>query len=194
MLKPYHKSCEDIGIISNVSHTELDNDDMHEPQLNDKVDIVKPKLNNSDVLQNLDEKLSHLEPNQREDIKELIYEFQDIFSDTPTRTTEAYHDVDVGDSPPIKQHPYRLNPVKAELMKKEIQYMLDNDIAQPSQSSWSSPCILVPKPDGSVRFCTDYRKVNSVTKTDTYPLPRIDDCIDKVGKAKYVTKIGLLKG
>ncbi|KAL3866009.1 hypothetical protein ACJMK2_043350 [Sinanodonta woodiana] len=43
-------------------------------------------------------------------------------------------------------------------------------------------------------MCTDYRKVNSVTKTDSFPLPRIDDCIDKIGNAKYVTKFDLLKG
>ena len=191
MLKPYYKNSENVAVISQESHTENDNDDVYsdEPQLYEKVDIVKPKLTNSDVLQNLDEKLSHLNPDQREDIKELIYEFQDIFSDVPTRTTEAYHDVDVGDSHPIKQHPYRLNPVKAELMKKEVQYMLDNDIAQPSQSSWSSPCILVPKPDGSVRFCIDYRKVNSVTKIYSHPVPRIEDCIDKIGNVKCVKKL-----
>lgn len=43
-------------------------------------------------------------------------------------------------------------------------------------------------------MCTDYRKINGVTKTDTFPIPRMDDCIDKVGKAKYVTKFDLLKG
>ena len=72
--------------------------------------------------------------------------------------------------------------------------MLDHDIIRPSTSSWSSPCVLVPKPDGSVRFCTDYRKLNTVTKTDVYPIPRIDDCIDRVGDARYLSKIDLLKG
>ena len=43
-------------------------------------------------------------------------------------------------------------------------------------------------------MCTDYRKVNSVTKTDSFPIPRIDDCIDKVGNSKYVTNFNLLKG
>ena len=43
-------------------------------------------------------------------------------------------------------------------------------------------------------MCTDYRKVNSVTTTDSFPIPRIDDCIDKVGNSKYVTKFDLLKG
>ena len=72
--------------------------------------------------------------------------------------------------------------------------MLENDFIQPSNSSWSSSCILVPKPDRSYRMCTDYRKVNSVTKTETFPIARMDDCIDKVGKAKYVRKFDLLKG
>ena len=52
---------------------------------------------------------------------------------------------------------------------------------------------MTSKPDQSYRICTDFRKLNSVTKTDTFPIPRIDDCIDKVGKAKNVTKIDLLK-
>ena len=72
--------------------------------------------------------------------------------------------------------------------------MLEYGIIEPSQSNWSSPCILVPKSDGSYRFCTDYRKVNSVTKSDSYPIPRVEDCIDRIGCAKYVTKLDLLKG
>ena len=112
----------------------------------------------------------------------------------PLRTDTIIHDVDVGDAQPIKQHPYRLNPQKEEYLKNEVQYLLDNDFIEPSQSNWSSPCLLVPKPDKSYRMCTDFRKLNYVTKTDTFPIPRIDDCIDKVGKAKYVTKIDLLKG
>ena len=52
----------------------------------------------------------------------------------------------------------------------------------------------MPKSDGTFRMCTDYRKVNSVTKTDTFPIPRIDDCIDNIGLAKCVTKFDLLKG
>ena len=71
--------------------------------------------------------------------------------------------------------------------------MLENGIAEPTTSAWSSPCILV-MPDGTFRFCTDYRKVNAVTKPDSYPLPRMDDCIDSVGSATFVSKFDLLKG
>ena len=72
--------------------------------------------------------------------------------------------------------------------------MLKNNIIEPSSSEWSSPCVLVPKSDGTFRFCTDFRKLNAVTRADSYPLPRIEDCIDQVGKAKHVTTFDLLKG
>ena len=72
--------------------------------------------------------------------------------------------------------------------------MLEHGIAEPSLSSWSSPCLLVDKSDKSDRFCTDFRKVNNVTKPDSYPLPRVEDCVDRVGSASYVTKLDLLKG
>ena len=72
--------------------------------------------------------------------------------------------------------------------------MLTNGIAEPCASSWSSPCILVPKPDNTFRFCSDFRKVNNVTKPDSFPLPRMEDCIDQVGSAKFVSKFDLLKG
>ena len=144
--------------------------------------------------QQLDSKLDHLLPDQKQEIAEIIKQYKDLFPDVPNKTHIACHDVDVGDAAPIKQHPYRLSPHKVEHLQKEIQHMLDNGIIEPSNSSWSSPCILVPKPNGTFRFCTDYRKVNAVTKTDSFPIPQIEDCIDKVGRAEYVSKFDLLKG
>ena len=152
------------------------------------------KLSNSEVLENLDEVLKHLPAEQRNDIAGLLNECKTVCNDRPGCTPLAVHDVDVGDVQPIKQHPYRLNPTKLEKVNAEIQFMLDNDIIEPSQSSWSSPIVMVPKPDGSMRFCIDYRKVNAVTKTDSYPIPRLEDCIDRVGNSAFVTKIDLLKG
>ena len=77
-----------------------------------------------------------------------------------------------------------MNPMKLQHLREEIQYLLDSDFIEPSQSDRSSLCILVPKPDGTFRMCTDYRKVNSVTKTDIFPVLRMDDCIDNIGQAK----------
>ena len=89
---------------------------------------------------------------------------------------------------------YRVNPTKRAMMQQEVSYLVEHGLAVPSTSAWSSPCVLVPKPDNTSRFCNDYRKVNSVTKPDSFPLPRMEDCIDRVGSAKYVTKLDLLKG
>ena len=190
MLKPYieREDCnESVHPISAVSVHEQSDDELQ--------DIGTPvKLDNSQVLKDINVKVSHLSKTEQQDMKEILSEYNHLFPDIPTRTNQLHHDVDIGNAQPIKQHSYRLNPEKAKYLQKEIQYLLENDLIEPSKSNWSSPCILVPKPDGSYRLCTDYRKVNTVTKTDTYPIPRIDDCIDKIGNARYVSKFDLLKG
>ena len=76
------------------------------------------------------------------------------------------HDIDIGDAKPIKQRFYRVNADKRNYLEAEVDYMLKNGIAEPCASSWASPCILVPKPDGTFRFCSDFRKVNNVTKVE----------------------------
>ena len=152
------------------------------------------KLQNSQILNGLGTKLSHLPLVQRKELAEVITQYREVFPDVPSKTNLIEHDVDVGDSAPIKQHPYRLSPMKKELLDKEVQYMLKNDIIEESQSNWSSPCILVPKHDGGFRFCTDFRKVNDKTKSDSFPIPRIADCIDQIGNAKFVSTFDMLKG
>ena len=154
------------------------------------------KLQNSQILNDLGTKLSHLPLAQRKELAEVITQYREVFPDVPSKTNLIEHDVDVGDSAPIKQHPYRVSPMKKELLDKEVQYMLENDIIEESQSNWSSPCILVPKHDGRFRFCTDFRKVNDTckTKSESFPIPRIAHCIDQIGNAKFVSMFDMLKG
>lgn len=102
------------------------------------------------------------------------------------------HDIDVRDTRPIKQHPYRMNPTKRELMRRECKYLLEHGLARPGSSAWSSPCWLEIKPDSSPTFITDSRKVNAVMGTDLHPLPRMEDCVSTIGTARYVSKLDLL--
>ncbi len=190
MIKSYVKD-ESVTVKSSatVAFLPVAVDDVFEQEFS----VPSGQLSNSIILNDLDVYLSHLTPNQRKDIVALMEDSHSLFSDIPSQTTVLQHDIDVGDAQPIKQHPYRLNPKKRELMKAEVEYLCQNNFASPSQSAWSLPC-LVPKSDSSVRFCTDYRKVNAVTKPDSFPLPHMEDCIDRVGPAKFVTKLDLLKG
>lgn len=121
--------------------------------------------------------------------------FSSICSDQLGVCRLVEHDVELFEgTTPIKQPPYRVGPVRREKLRKAVQFLLENGLAESSDSEWASPCLTTPKPDGTDRFLTDYRKENEVTKTDCYPLPRIDDIIDSVGEAKYVTKIDFMKG
>lgn len=142
----------------------------------------------------LPETLQHFEPAQRGDVIALIEQYSCLFGDIPTRTTVIEHDIDVKDARPVKQPPYRVNHIKREPMKKEVKYLPDHGLVVPSNSAWSSPCLLEAKGDGTQRFITDYRKVNALTVPDSHPLPRMEDCVDSLGPANFVTKQDLLKG
>lgn len=139
--------------------------------------------------------LDHLPPEQRRQLQQLLNKYKDIFNDKPGRTTVCSHTIDLQPgTKPIHMPPYRVNPQKAESIRKEIDLMLEMGVIEESTSPWASPVVLVPKPDGSIRFCTDFRRLNTVTISDAFPMPRVDDLIDKVGHAKYLTKLDLSRG
>lgn len=76
--------------------------------------------------------------------------------------------------------------------------MVDNmrkqGVVQLSVSPWASPIVLVPKKDGTYRFCVDFRRLNAVTKKDVYPLARIDDILDTLGESKFFSSLDLASG
>lgn len=108
----------------------------------------------SEVLSKLNLYSNDLEGAQHQDVVNLILSYLELFSDRPTRTHVLEHDIDVGGSAPIKQHAYRVNPDKRARLQLQVDYMVENGIAEPS-CAWSSPCVLSTKSDGSDRFCTD---------------------------------------
>ena len=72
--------------------------------------------------------------------------------------------------------------------------MLERGIIEPSKSQWASNIVLVTKKNGQVRFCVDYRKLNEVTIKDSYPLPRVDDCLEALSGAKWFSSMDLNSG
>ena len=123
--------------------------------------------------------------------------YDDIFETSNLdlgRTSIIQHKIDTCHARPIKQPPYRVSQQQRAEIDKHIANMLEQDVIRVSSSPWSSPIVLVKKKDGTTRFCVDYRKLNAVTRKDSYPLPRIDDAIDSLSGSNYFTTLDLQSG
>ena len=129
--------------------------------------------------------------------KDVVRRFRKLFAlkgEPLGRTHVTLHDVDTGDAKPIKCRARR-TPIglRDEAMKEEAR-MLEQGVIEPSESPWASPVVLVRKKDDSLRYCVDYRKLNKVTKKDSYPLPNMQECLDSLGQAKYFSTMDLCSG
>ena len=127
----------------------------------------------------------------------LIREYADVFALDSTevgRTEVVEHSIDTQSHPPIRQAPHRIPFSLRPKVEKLIQEMLEQGIVEESSSPWASPIVLVAKPDGSTRFCVDYRRLNAITKVDEYPLPRVDECLDVLSGQKYFSTLDLATG
>jgi hypothetical protein len=144
----------------------------------------------------------HLNDEEKKTILSLCREFKDIFHNdnkTLTFTNQIKHTIKTTDEIPVHTKSYRYPFVHKAEVAKQIEKMLENGIIRPSQSPWSSPIWIVPKKmDASGktkwRIVVDYRKINEKTVDDRYPLPNINDILDKLGKCQYFTTLDLASG
>lgn len=113
---------------------------------------------------------------------------------TPGRVDFLRHAINTKDSPPLKTAPYRLAPAWKDQLKAEVKDLAEAGIIQSSTSPWSSPIIPVRKKHGSVRLCVDFRRINKETVPDPYLMPRVEEIIDCLGKAEYLSVLDLNKG
>ena len=139
----------------------------------------------------------NLSADQLHKVKEVLCGWSNIFSKGPTDLGKAdivKHSIKLTDNTPFKE-PYRkIPPAMFEEVKQHLKEMLEADAIRPSESPFSSNVVLVRKKDGSLRFCIDFRKLNSRTIRDAYTLPRIDDTMDTLIGAKYFSKLDLRSG
>uniref|UniRef100_A0A8C1GXK8 Gypsy retrotransposon integrase-like protein 1 n=1 Tax=Cyprinus carpio TaxID=7962 RepID=A0A8C1GXK8_CYPCA len=137
---------------------------------------------------------AQLSPTQKQDLLEMVSQHSDVFSLLPGRTTVVYHDIVTEPGRKVRLKPYRIPEAQREAIREEVRKMLALNIIEESSSAWSSPIVLVPKPDGSVRFCNDFRKLNEISCFDAYPMPRVDELIERLGPARFVSTLDLTKG
>ena len=134
---------------------------------------------------------------EQEQLYSVLLEYADLFAEKPDdfgRTNKIKHAINTGDAAPVRQQVRRIPPVRREEARKLLSEMLKKDVIKPSSSPWASPIVLVQKKDGSVRFCVDYRKVNTLTRKDAYPLPRVDDTLDTLSGSKWFSTLDLISG
>ena len=154
----------------------------------------QPKLN-PETLTGLTTALNpNLSPEDKKSLLNTLLSFPDVFSNSLGHTSVALHNIDTGNSPPIRQYPRRLPYHHRAEVDKQVNDMLSQGAIQPSTSPWSSPIVLVKKKDGSYRFCIDYRKLNSITKIDAHPLPRVDDLLEALNGNTIYSTLDLRSG
>ena len=130
-------------------------------------------------------------------LREILRRYSDCFSLHEFdlgRTSVVTHRIDTGDSRPVKQVLRRYPIVHLEEIERQVKGMLEQDVIELSQSPWAINVVIVKKKDGSLRFCVHYRKLNDVTIKDSYPLPRIVDCLDALSEGKYFIDFDLRSG
>ena len=132
-------------------------------------------------------------------IQKILREFTDVFPKElpvglpPAREVDHKIDLIPGAKPPHRA-PYRMSPEGLDELKQQLRDLTEKGYIQPSVSPFGAPVLFVPKKDGGVRMCVDYRALNKVTVHNRYPLPRIDELLDRLQGSRYFTKIDLRSG
>jgi hypothetical protein len=152
-------------------------------------------------MKKLNEKLhinQNLHPTNRMKIKQLIIEYEHIFEydkEKMGRINLVKHKIITSPNEiPIAQKKYRETKDKTEFISQEVDKLLKMNKIRESYSPWASPVTLAGKKSGKYRFCIDYRRLNAVTKPDAYPLPRIDELLEKYETSKWFTSLDLAAG
>ncbi|GFV55264.1 retrovirus-related Pol polyprotein from transposon 297 [Trichonephila clavipes] len=136
----------------------------------------------------------NISPEQARKINILLDRNEVCFQPGGEPTPYIEHRIDTSDHPPIATSPYRMNPVKKEVLREQIEELLRQNVIEECESPYAAPVVLVPKPNGKVRLCVDYRKLNSVTKVDAYLLPRMDDLLNEAAPTSFMSTIDLQSG
>ena len=136
------------------------------------------------------------EASDRELVRNLLCSFQDIFVGPGGlgKSKVGVHEIDTAGNRPVKMRPYRMSAESHRIVEQECDAMLEKGVIRDSKSPWSSPVVLVTKKNGEVRFCVDYRRLNSLTVKDSYPLPHIQDTLGSLGGCRHLCTMDLASG
>ena len=136
----------------------------------------------------------NLNEGQTGQLRDLLKEYDDVVCQKIGQVEGVDHKIETGEHAPVRSAPYRLAPAWRDQLREEVRTLAEQGILKPSLSPWSSPMVPVRKPDGTVRLCIDYRQINKVTTPDPFQIPLIDDLLDSLSEAKFISKLDMTKG
>ena len=146
---------------------------------------VLPSQSSDDIVFNFDS--PDISDSDKHKLSVFLKQNREVFAKSKVelnRCTIVRHQIDTGSAKPVCQRFYRTSPDKRAIIDDMVQEYLDLGFIEPSTSEWRSPVVLVKKADGSWRLCCDYRKLNTVTRPQSFPLPRLEDVWDAIGETK----------
>jgi hypothetical protein len=121
-------------------------------------------------------------------VTQLLQQFPSIFQEPtslpPTRPSDHAITLFPG-TPPVNTRPYRYSPLQKDEIDQQVTEMLKTGVITASVSPFASPVLLVKKKDGQWRFCIDYRRLNSVTVKNKFPMPIVDELLDELAGTKF---------
>ena len=142
--------------------------------------------------------LGEMSENEKEMFMELMYEYKDIFEydeEKIGRFEGVKHKIRTQENQvPVRQKRYKESIDKTKFIREEVDNLIKMGKIRKSESPWASPVTLAGKKSGKYRFCIDYRKLNRITIDDAYPLPRMDELLERYEKAKWFTSLDLASG
>lgn len=141
--------------------------------------------------------LSSLPNEDQNKVRSLLNQYVSVFSTHDGDlgcTNLVSHDIPLVDDIPVRQRYRRIPPSEYEVVKDHINQLLSSQVIRESSSPYASPIVLVRKKDGSLRLCVDYRQLNSKTRRDAFPLPRIEESLDALSGARWFSTLDLASG
>ncbi|GBN03908.1 Transposon Ty3-I Gag-Pol polyprotein [Araneus ventricosus] len=191
LLKPYHQRLERVNLIVNGGE---ENQECETEELTIPNPVSEPNIYDFERIKADSALEGRLSLTEIESLKQLLDRHKKIFSNKPGKTHLVEHDFELISNKPIRSKPYRTSQRQNEILKGEIKRMLDLNIIEIGQLDYASPMILVESPGKDPRPCIDYRVLNANVRTQFFPLPKIEERVERVAAAKYITLIDLAKG
>lgn len=119
-----------------------------------------------------------LSPMKKLELTNLISQFKDVFNELPGQTRIIHHEICMPPGEIIWQRPYQNPEAHQQAIEEEVARMHQLGVIEPSHSPCSSPVVIVPKKDSTLRYCNDFRRLNEISSFGRYPMPRVDELLE----------------